>query len=64
MMEVIDKVVEFISVYLPVIISVVGSFSLIASMTPNSVDNKIAQFLMDVINFLGANVNKAANKDA
>jgi len=63
-MEVIDKVVEFISVYLPVIISVVGSFSLIASMTPNSVDNKIAQFLMDVINFLGANVNKAANKDA
>ena len=64
MMEVIDKVVEFISVYLPVIISVVGSFSLIASMTPNTVDNKIAQFLMDVINFLGANVNKAANKDA
>ena len=64
MMEVIDKVVEFISVYLPVIISVVGSFSLIDSMTPNTVDNKIAQFLMDVINFLGANVNKAANKDA
>jgi len=63
-MEVIDKVVEFISVYLPVIISVVGSFSLIDSMTPNTVDNKIAQFLMDVINFLGANVNKAANKDA
>ena len=44
-MEIIDKVVAFIGVYLPVIISVVGSFSLIASTTPNKTDNKIAQFL-------------------
>jgi len=41
--------------------SVVGIFALIATKTKNNVDNQIAQFLMDLINFLGANVGEAKN---
>jgi len=46
---------------LDVILSTVGVFALVATKTPNKVDNKIAQVLMDLINFLGANVDKAKN---
>jgi len=45
-----------------IVTGVVGVFALIATMTPNTVDNKIAQFVMDLVNFLGANVGKAANE--
>jgi len=62
-MEFIDKVIALIGVYLPVVISVVGSFALVATITPNKTDDKIAQFLLDVVNFLGGNLGKAANKD-
>ena len=62
-MEFIDKVVALLSVYLPIITSVVGSFAMIATMTPNKVDDKIVQFLLDIVNFLGANVGNASNKD-
>ena len=44
-----------------IVTGIVGVFALIATMTPNTVDNKIAQFVMDLVNFLGANVGKAAN---
>jgi len=53
---------ESVTVYLPIIISVVGSFSMIATLTPNKVDDKIIQFLLDIVNFLGANFGKAKNK--
>jgi hypothetical protein len=43
--------------------SIVGTFSLIAVKTPNTVDNKILQFIMDAINFLGANLGKSKNGD-
>jgi hypothetical protein len=42
---------------------VVGVFAVIAALTPNRVDNKIAQHAMDVINFGGFNFNKAANRE-
>ena len=41
---------------------IVGGFAILATWTPNTVDNRIAQILMDGVNFLGANVNKAANR--
>ena len=46
---------------LSAVLQIVGAFALIATLTPNKVDNKIAQVLMDLINFIGANVNKAKN---
>jgi len=62
-MEVIDKIVELIVVWLPIVTSAVGSFALIATVTPNKVDDEIVNVLLKIINFLGANIGKAANKD-
>jgi hypothetical protein len=44
------------------VISLVGAFAIIATMTPNKVDNKIADALLRVVNFLGANFGKAKNE--
>jgi hypothetical protein len=60
-MEYITVITDFVAKYLPVAVSVVGSFSLIASMTPNKVDDKIGQVLLDIVNFLGANFGNAKN---
>jgi hypothetical protein len=54
---------DLITQWLPVVTSVVGSFALIATMTPNKTDDKIVQFLLDIINFLGGNVGKAKNSE-
>jgi len=43
------------------IAQIVGTFSIIAAWTPNSADNKIASMLLEAVNFLGANLNKARN---
>ena len=43
-------------------VSVVGAFAVIASLTPNTSDNVIADFLMRVINTLGGNVGQAKNQ--
>ena len=59
----IQAIVDGLSKYLPVALQVVGLFSLIATLTPNSVDNKIAQVLMDLVNFLGANLGKSKNAE-
>lgn len=60
-MELIAKVLEFTQTYLPVAVSIVGSFALLASVTPNKTDDRIAQVILDVVNFLGANLGKAKN---
>jgi len=41
--------------------SVVGGFSVIATMTPNKSDNQVVDMMMRVVNFLGANVGKSKN---
>ena len=41
--------------------TIVGIFASIATMTPNESDNKIVDFLLKVINFLGANFGNAKN---
>ena len=46
---------------LSAVLQIVGAFSLIATLTPNKVDDRIAQVLMDIVNFLGANIGKAKN---
>lgn len=54
---------DFIATYLPTALAVVGAFAAIATVTPNKTDDKIIQFLMDLVNFLGANFGKAKNTD-
>ena len=38
-----------------IIVEAIGLFSVIARFTPNEKDNKIAQFLLNLINQLGMN---------
>ena len=46
---------------LAIVTSVVGTFALVATMTPNKSDDRVVQVIMDVVNFLGANWGKAKN---
>ena len=61
-MEQIQAIIDAIVSYIPVALTVVGSFAVIATLTPNRTDDKIVQFILDFINFLGANLGKAKNK--
>ena len=56
-----QTVSDFIIQWLPIVTSFVGAFALVATVTPNRVDDKILQVIMDVINFLACNVGKAKN---
>lgn len=42
---------------------IVGVFAMIASLTENESDNKVADKLLKIVNFLGANFGKAKNDD-
>lgn len=42
-------------------LQVVGAFAIIAAWTPNTADNKVASTLLEAVNFLGGNLNKARN---
>jgi len=61
-MEQIQAVINTIVVVVPVLATIVGGFAVLASMTPNRNDDRIVQFLLDIVNFMGANIGKAANK--
>ena len=41
--------------------SLIGSFAIAATLTKNKVDDRVAQVIVDVVNFLGANVHRATN---
>jgi hypothetical protein len=56
-----QQISDFIAQWLPVVTSVVGTFAIIATVTPNKSDDRIVQFLEDIINFLGGNFGKAKN---
>ena len=47
--------------YLEIITQAVGVFALVATLTPNTSDNAIVDFLLRLINFGGANVGKSKN---
>lgn len=44
-------------------LQLIGAFSVVATMTSNTSDNAIADFLLRVVNTLGANVGRAANRE-
>ena len=49
------------SAILELVIQIVGVASLVATMTPNVSDNKAVDFVLNIINLLGANVSKSKN---
>jgi len=47
--------------YLEIIVQAVGVFALVATLTPNTSDNAIVDFILKLINFGGANVGSSKN---
>ena len=45
-----------------IITQVVGVAALVATLTPNTSDNKAVDFVLNIINMLGANIGKSKNK--
>jgi len=58
-----QTIVDFLGTYIPVALQVVGVAAVIAAATPNKVDDKIVQFVLNALNFLGGNVGNAENRD-
>jgi len=56
-----DWIIENGNAILEIALQVVGAFSVIASLTPNTTDNKVADALMRIINTLGFNIGQAKN---
>ena len=50
-----------INAILEIVVLIVGVASLVATLTPNEADNKAVDFVLNIVNMLGANVGKASN---
>lgn len=57
----IEWVTANMSELVQIILQVAGAFAIIASLTPNSADNKVASIILEAVNFLGGNLGKARN---
>ena len=59
-----EDLLSNISEYVGLATSIVGVFAILATMTANKTDNKIADMLLKLINFVAMNFGEAANKSA
>lgn len=57
-----DFIVNNLDSFFEITIQIVGVFSIIASMTPNENDNRIADQILNIVNVLGFNFGKAKNE--
>jgi len=57
-------ILNVIKGYLPLVCEIVTICAAIAALTPTKHDDRVVQFILDLINKLGLNVGKAVNKDA
>ena len=56
-----DFIFDNVNNFFDIALKLVGAFAVIASMTPNDADNKIADQALKLINLLGFNFGKAEN---
>ena len=61
MIPVVGDLFLKIQKWLPVVFQVVGAFSMIAAMTANETDDKVVNYILKAINFLGFNFGTAKN---
>lgn len=60
-MDWLNNVIGFITENVSQVLQVVGIFAIAATWTKNKSDDKIVQWLYDIVNFLGMNLGKAKN---
>ena len=58
-----NETAEKVLMWLQIVTSVIGTFSLIAAATPTKRDDRILGYLMKIVDFLGANFGAAKNKE-
>ena len=61
MADILALITTNLPTYIELITQVVGTFAIVATMTPNTSDNVIVDFLARIVNFLAANVGKSKN---
>ena len=61
MIPYLGDILLLVQKWMPVIFQVVGAFAMIAAMTANETDDKIVNYLLKAINFLGMNFGTAKN---
>ncbi len=61
-MEFLTIAGSWVAINISQLLQIIGAFAIIATWTVNKSDDKIVQFLLDVVNFLGANLGNAKNK--
>jgi len=54
-------IINDLPTYLEILTQAVGVFALVATLTPNTSDNAIVDFILRLINFGGANVGSSRN---
>jgi len=57
------NILNVIGDWIPGILMTIGGFSMLATLTANDTDNKICKWLLKIVNLIGMNFGKAANKD-
>ena len=62
-MEMLKPIFEFATAYGGIITAAVALCSAIAAITPSKSDDRIVQFVLDVVNKIGLNIGKARNAD-
>ena len=62
-MEQLQSIISAIVNNIPIALTIIGTFATIATLTPNKNDDKIVQFLLDLVNFLACNLGKSKNRD-
>lgn len=58
-MDILASILADLPTYLGIATSAVGTFALIAAITPNKVDDTYVGYLTQAIHFLGANFGQA-----
>lgn len=53
---------ENVKAVVEIVVALVGVFAMVATMTPNKADNKLAAAALNLINLLGFNFGNAKNK--
>jgi hypothetical protein len=61
MADILTLITTNLPTYIELITQVIGTFAIVATMTPNTSDNVIVDFLARIVNFFAANVGKSKN---
>ena len=60
-MDSIAVIIAWVATHISEITQIIGAFAIIATLTPNTSDDKIVEWILKAVNFAGGNIGKASN---